>query len=99
MPQGNGSTFPEVSNAPAARGEKKSGSAASVTSCASFEEFEGIVLDPASARRAGTAPGDVTLTPEQKVELLRRWQYNAPEEEIALKEDMRGGESGILFAS
>lgn len=33
---------------------------------------------------------------EQKIEILRRWEYNASEEDVALEEGMPGDESGIL---
>lgn len=36
------------------------------------------------------------LSPEQKVEILRRWQYDASEEAVALEEGMPGGEPALL---
>lgn len=52
-------------------------------------------------------PSDVFETPEavleaadfsreQKIEILRRWEYNASEEDVALEEGMPGDESGLL---
>ncbi|MEZ5910393.1 MAG: hypothetical protein R3D31_16460 [Hyphomicrobiaceae bacterium] len=36
------------------------------------------------------------LTREQKIELLRRWWYDAAEEAVALEEGMPGEESSLL---
>jgi hypothetical protein len=36
------------------------------------------------------------LTKEQKIETLRRWEYNVSEEDVALEEGMPGDETGIL---
>ncbi len=36
------------------------------------------------------------LTKEEKLEILRRWEYNASEESVALEEGMPGEESGML---
>jgi len=52
-------------------------------------------------------PSDVFDTPEdvlkaadlnkgQKIEILRRWEYNVSEEDVALEEGMPGDESGLL---
>lgn len=52
-------------------------------------------------------PSDVFETPEavleaddldreQKIEILRRWEYNVSEEDVALEEGMPGDESGLL---
>jgi len=59
--------------------------------------FEKAAQDPASAF---STPEDVlreaSLTREQKIEILRRWEYNASEEAVALEEGMPGDETGIL---
>jgi hypothetical protein len=58
-------------------------------------------------RRALADPSDVfgtpeevvghgSLTREQKIEILRRWEYNAAEEDVALEEGMPGNETGLL---
>jgi hypothetical protein len=39
---------------------------------------------------------DAELTREQKIEVLRRWEYNAAEEDVALEEGMPGDETGLL---
>lgn len=52
-------------------------------------------------------PSGVFATPEavleagdldraQKIEILRRWEYNVAEEDVALEEGMPGDESGLL---
>ncbi len=57
--------------------------------------------------RAMMAPDTVFKTPEavisstaltvdQKIEVLRRWEYNASEEAVALEEGMPGEETGLL---
>ena len=53
--------------------------------------------DPAAAFER---PEDIlvaeNLTPEQKIEVLRRWEYNVSEEDVALEEGMPGDECGLL---
>ena len=39
---------------------------------------------------------DGELTIEQKIEVLRRWEYNISEEDVALEEGMPGDETGLL---
>ena len=39
---------------------------------------------------------EASLTKEQKIEILRRWEYNAAEEAVALEEGMPGEESDLL---
>lgn len=60
-------------------------------------DFDMAVQDPASAF---TQPEDVlqdeALTREQKVEILRRWEYNVCEEAVALEEGMPGDETDLL---
>ena len=38
---------------------------------------------------------DESLTTDQKIEILRRWQYDAAEEAVALEEGMPGEESDL----
>lgn len=61
------------------------------------ELLEKARLDPAAVF---DAPEDVIsevgLTNEQKIEVLRRWEYNASEEAVALEEGMPGEESDLL---
>lgn len=60
-------------------------------------EFERAVLDPASAfDNPEDVVGEASLTRDQKIEILRRWEYNASEEAVALEEGMPGEETGIL---
>jgi len=55
------------------------------------------MLDPTSVFRA---PEDVLkagdITREQKIEILRRWEYDARELEVADDESMTGGGSDLL---
>jgi hypothetical protein len=59
-------------------------------------------LEKALADPAGVfaGPEDVVLTSgltnEQKIEILRRWEFNASEESVALEEGMPGEESNML---
>ncbi len=60
-------------------------------------EFEKAIDDPASAfEKPEDVLEETSLTREQKIEVLRRWEYNASEEAVALEEGMPGDESGIL---
>lgn len=60
-------------------------------------EFEKAVQDPASVfAQPEDVLRDASLTREQKIEILRRWEYNASEEAVALEEGMPGDENGIL---
>ncbi|WP_020678058.1 hypothetical protein [Geopsychrobacter electrodiphilus] len=55
-------------------------------------DIEMAMLDPDSAF---TSPDDVfaeqSLTREQKIKILRRWEYDARELEVAEEENMGGG--------
>jgi uncharacterized membrane protein len=61
------------------------------------QEFEKALLDPQSVFET---PQDVVhargLSTASKIEILRRWEYNAAEEAVALEEGMPGQESGLL---
>lgn len=61
------------------------------------EQLQKAFLDPQSVF---DVPENVIaamdLTRDQKVEILRRWQFNAAEEAVALEEGMPGGESDLL---
>lgn len=60
-------------------------------------EFDRAVQDPASVfAQPEDVLQDEALTREQKVEILRRWEYNASEEAVALEEGMPGDETGLL---
>jgi len=60
-------------------------------------DLERARLDPASIFASPAAlVEDERLTREQKVEILRRWQYDASELAVAEEEGMGGGESSIL---
>ncbi|MGD9671308.1 MAG: hypothetical protein AB7U75_20050 [Hyphomicrobiaceae bacterium] len=61
------------------------------------EKFQKALLDPQSVFEV---PENVIvatdLTRDQKVEILRRWEFNAAEEAVALEEGMPGEESNLL---
>jgi len=60
-------------------------------------DIEQALLDPTSVFRS---PDDVLrakdLTREQKIEILRRWEYDARELEVAADENMTGSNSDLL---
>jgi hypothetical protein len=59
--------------------------------------YEDALLDPAAAFATPQAVvDDAGLTREQKIELLRRWQYDADEMDVAEEEGMAGGEPSRL---
>ena len=64
-------------------------------------------LSPADIERALVDPSAVFATPEavlghaklsaeQKIEILRRWAYDATEVAVAVEEGMRGEDNGLL---
>jgi hypothetical protein len=61
-----------------------------------------VKLDQALADPAAmfATPEDVAahpaLTREQKIEILRLWEYDAAEAEVATEEGMPGGDDGLL---
>jgi len=60
-------------------------------------DIEKAFLDPSSVF---SVPGDVLsaegLTREQKIEILKRWEYDARELEVATEENMAGSNSSCL---
>lgn len=60
-------------------------------------DVEKALLDPASVFASpGAVVEDDSLTRDQKVEVLRRWEYDARELEVAEEENMGGGPPDIL---
>jgi len=60
-------------------------------------DLERARLDPSSIFESPAALlADERLSREQKIEILRRWQYDANELAVAEEEGMGGGESSIL---
>lgn len=60
-------------------------------------DMEQALLDPGSVFESPEALlGNAALTQEQKIELLRRWAYDASEICVALEEGMPDGESDLL---
>lgn len=59
--------------------------------------LEQALCDPAAVF---ATPEDVAahpaLTPEQKIEILRLWEYDAAEAEVATEEGMPGGNGDLL---
>ncbi len=59
--------------------------------------MEKALLDPASVFRCPEDVfGEKSLTREQKIEILRRWEYDARELEVAEEENMGGGPPDML---
>ena len=60
-------------------------------------EINKAFLDPSSVYKS---PGDIledkTLSRNQKIELLRRWEYDAIELQVAEEENMQGQNGKIL---
>ena len=60
-------------------------------------DLEQALLDPGSVF---AGPEEVlrhaTLAPEQKIEILRRWEYDAAEADVATEEGMPGGDDDLL---
>ena len=60
-------------------------------------KLEEALADPASAF---ASPEEVLRAPDladdQKIEILRRWEFNASEEALAVDEGMRGEDSDLL---
>lgn len=60
-------------------------------------DIEKAILNPGSEF---TCPEDVlkqqTITREQKIKILRRWEYDARELEVAEEENMGGGPPSML---
>jgi hypothetical protein len=58
--------------------------------------FERAILDPESVfETPDDVLADESLTNDQKIEILRLWEYDACEEAVALEEGMPGDESGL----
>jgi hypothetical protein len=60
-------------------------------------DLEKAKLDPSSVFDAPAAVcNSVELTPEQKIEILRRWEYDARELQVAAEENMGEGPGKLL---
>ncbi len=60
-------------------------------------DLERALLDPSAA--FGTPEdvlADAALTSGQKIEILRRWEYDAAEVSVAVEEGMPGADNGLL---
>lgn len=61
------------------------------------EDLERAMLDPqAHFETPEKLLAEVSLSTEEKIEILRRWEYNAAEEAVALEEGMPGDESDMV---
>lgn len=61
------------------------------------ELLEKALLDPGSVFGSPEAVlTEAGLSQDDKIEILRRWEYNAAEEAVALEEGMPGEESDLL---
>lgn len=59
--------------------------------------IEQALLDPASVYSSpASVTGDPALDRKQKIEILRRWEYDARELEVAEEENMGGGPPDML---
>lgn len=59
--------------------------------------LEQAMLDPSSVFASPAAVCDASeLTREQKIEILRRWEYDARELQVATEENMGGGTEAHL---
>lgn len=60
-------------------------------------DMEKALLDPASVFASpARVVDDDSLTVDQKIQVLRRWEYDARELEVAEEENMGGGPPDIL---
>lgn len=60
-------------------------------------DIDKAMISPASAFADPMAVCNSSeLTHEQKVEILRRWEYDARELQVAAEENMTGGDSVVL---
>ena len=60
-------------------------------------DYQKALLDPASSfANPEELEGRADLTKEQKIELLRRWEYDASEVAVAEEEGMVGGQPLLL---
>jgi hypothetical protein len=63
----------------------------------SGDRYKKALADPSDVFERPEAVLDAgDLSREQKIEILRRWEYNVSEEDVALEEGMPGDESGLL---
>jgi hypothetical protein len=59
--------------------------------------MEAALRDPASVfATPEEVAADATMTREQKIEILRLWEYDAAEAEVATEEGMPGGRDDLL---
>lgn len=60
-------------------------------------DMERALLNPAAAFASPEAVRDhPALTREEKIEILRRWEYDAADVSVAVEEGMPGGEEPLL---
>ena len=61
------------------------------------KDYDKALLDPGSVfSTPEEVLEDTTLTREQKIELLRRWEYDASEVGVAEEEGMQNGEPSLV---
>lgn len=59
-------------------------------------DFNEAKLNPSAVfKHPADVVAEPTLTPEQKVAVLRQWEYDAREMEVAEEENMRGGDASV----
>lgn len=60
-------------------------------------DIERALIDPAAVFDSPEAVASASgLSVDRKIEVLRRWEYNAAEEAVALEEGMPGEESDLV---
>ncbi len=60
-------------------------------------DIDKAMMNPESVfSRPGDILGEQTLTREQKIQILRQWEYDARELEVAEEENMAGGPPSML---
>ena len=60
-------------------------------------DIDKALLDPGSVfEKPSDVPNAEDLTKEQKIEILRRWEYDARELQVASEENMPGNNSDLL---
>lgn len=63
----------------------------------SHPELEKILLDPAAAYRCpADVAADERFDKSDRIEILRRWEYDAAECSVAGEEGMPGGNGGLI---
>ncbi|MBW8637757.1 hypothetical protein K1W69_11215 [Hoeflea sp. WL0058] len=61
------------------------------------DRMKAALLDPEAVFGAPeNVPGHADYSKDEKIAILRQWEYDATEEDVALEEGMPGDENGML---